>query len=139
MTSHFIYGPYTFEASAMDRSDGSNLAPAYRRPPLPASRGCPRLTPQSVDRLRLLVGGKRRDQVGDGGTADRVPPVRIDVGQRQQDKSAFMQPGVRQNRTFRAIHDAVVISDQVEIQNSRLVADFAGSPEFRFNIMKQAE
>src|SRR3954449_10241848 len=73
MTSHFIYGPYTFEASAMDRSDGSNLAPAYRRPPLPASRGCPRLTPQSVDRLRLLVGGKRRDQGGGGGTAGRGP------------------------------------------------------------------
>src|SRR3954467_14045391 len=139
MTSHFIYGPYTFEASAMDRSDGSNLAPAYRPPPLPASRGCPRLTSQSVDRLRLLVGGKRRDQVGDGGAAGRMPPVRIDVCQRQQDESAFMQPWMWQDRTFRAIHDAVVICDQVEIQNSRLITDFAGSPEFRFNIMKQTE
>ena len=75
MTSHFIYGPYTREASPTDRKPGCD--------------------PQSIfhllrDRFGALIGGKRRDQVGYGGTSDGMTPIRCDIGQWKKHECTLM-------------------------------------------------
>src|SRR5690242_4666580 len=102
MTSFPIYGPYPFEASPT----------AVPKPP-----GC-----ASSQGFRALIGRQGRDQVGESATGARVAPQGRDVGQRQQDESPFVHPGMGQKGWFGSFQDEVVEGDKVEVEHTRLVS-----------------
>ncbi len=124
MTSHFIYGPYTREASATDR----------RR------CGSPRLSSVAgAGGLRTLVRRQGGNEVGYGDAGNGVTPLGIDIGQGEQDECTLVQSRVRQNRTAGFITDAIIIGDQVEIEDAGLVPYGTRPAELRLHLMKQSE
>src|SRR6187431_2362242 len=120
MTSHFIYGPHTLEASATDRGCCGN----------------PRLSSVTgAGRLRTLVPRQGRNEGGYGGTGNGVTPLRIDVGQGEQDKCPLVQAWVRQDRTTGCITDVIIVCDQVKIKDASLVAHVTRATELRLHLM----
>ena len=124
MTSHFIYGPYTREASATDRRCcGSRRLIVRRR----------------AGRLRTLVRRQGGNEGCYGSAGNGVTPLGIDIGQGEQDECTLVQSRVRQNRTAGFVTDAIIIGDQVEIEDAGLVPDGTRPAELRLHLMKQSE
>jgi hypothetical protein len=128
MTSHFIYGPYTREASATDR------------------RRCGSRRLSSVSgavagtvKLRTLVRRQGGNEGCYGNAGNGVTPLGIDIGQGEQDECTLVQSRVRQNRTAGFVTDAIIIGDQVEIEGAGLVPDGTRPAELRLHLMKQPE
>ena len=124
MTSHFIYGPYTREASATDRRRWGN----------------PRLSSVAgAGGLRTLIRRQGGNEGGYGNAGNGVTPPGIDIGQGKQDECTLVQSRVRQNRTTGFITDVIIVSDQVEIENPSLVPYGTRPAELRLHLMKQSE
>jgi len=90
-------------------------------------------------RFRPLVGWKRRYEIGDGGARHRVTPLRIDIGERQQNEGAFVHPWMRKDGTVISIHYGIIVCDQIKIENASLVPHLPGAPELRLHFVKQTE
>jgi hypothetical protein len=124
MTSHFIYGPHTLEASATDRGCCGN----------------PRLSSVAgTGGLRTLVLRQSRNESGYWGAGNGVTPLGIDVCQGEQDECPLMQTRMRQHRATGCITDAIIVSDQVKIEDASLVAHGTRPAELRLHLMKQFE